>query len=214
MAESVYTKAIEDVVRAVGRRATWLNEYALCGALGEGLVVKLYERPIEDYNSTGPGFAVVRNSGYRFFLTCKGIDLLQSMNERKGRPEPEPVVPSWDDAPDWAMWKAQDRHGAWYWYENRPAKRDRICTWNRCSGRTLYAGNDNHNHHWRATLQKRPLPEIAPCPHCGRAAELCEKGGYWYVRCESCLATSGSFPKTFTGNKARTVELWNRRSGK
>lgn len=28
--------------------------------------------------------------------------------------------PSWDDAPDWAGWLAQDGTGAWFWYERRP----------------------------------------------------------------------------------------------
>lgn len=29
--------------------------------------------------------------------------------------------PSWDDAPEWAQFVAQDQSGAWYWYEYEPS---------------------------------------------------------------------------------------------
>ena len=28
--------------------------------------------------------------------------------------------PSWDDAPEWANYFAQDGNGAWWWYETKP----------------------------------------------------------------------------------------------
>lgn len=28
--------------------------------------------------------------------------------------------PSWDDAPEWAQFLAQDEGGEWYWYEHKP----------------------------------------------------------------------------------------------
>ena len=30
------------------------------------------------------------------------------------------VAPSWDDAPEWARYLAQDYDGEWYWYKGRP----------------------------------------------------------------------------------------------
>jgi len=76
------------------------------------------------------------------------------------RPEPEP--PSWDNAPDWALWLAQNGGGTWYWYLERPTpgfesfnpqgfRYDQIF----CA---LVTGYPNRN--WRDTLQKRPEPEL------------------------------------------------------
>lgn len=28
--------------------------------------------------------------------------------------------PEWKDAPDWAMWLAQDKDGDWYWWQDKP----------------------------------------------------------------------------------------------
>ena len=27
---------------------------------------------------------------------------------------------SWDDAPEWANYRARDQYGGWYWYELKP----------------------------------------------------------------------------------------------
>jgi len=32
----------------------------------------------------------------------------------------KPTKPSWNDAPEWAMWLAQDDTGEWYWYSYPP----------------------------------------------------------------------------------------------
>jgi len=30
------------------------------------------------------------------------------------------VKPSWENAPDWAQWLAQDEDGSWWWYGAKP----------------------------------------------------------------------------------------------
>jgi len=30
------------------------------------------------------------------------------------------MKPSWDDAPEWANWLAQDEDGSWWWYGAKP----------------------------------------------------------------------------------------------
>lgn len=30
------------------------------------------------------------------------------------------MKPDWKDAPEWAMWLAQDCNGDWYWFEEKP----------------------------------------------------------------------------------------------
>src|SRR6056297_3729034 len=37
-----------------------------------------------------------------------------------------PKKPSWDDAPDWANWLAQDDEGQWFWYQHCPTCKDGV----------------------------------------------------------------------------------------
>ena len=38
--------------------------------------------------------------------------------------------PSWDDAPEWARYLAQDDDGWWYWFDEKPVFDDDIgCFW-------------------------------------------------------------------------------------
>jgi len=37
--------------------------------------------------------------------------------------------PSWDNAPEWANWLAQDANGDWYWYKERPIPDSRDHIW-------------------------------------------------------------------------------------
>ena len=43
--------------------------------------------------------------------------------------------PSWDDAPDWAWWLAQDRDGKWWWFENAPTLHSEKGFWDTEFGR-------------------------------------------------------------------------------
>jgi len=46
----------------------------------------------------------------------QGIDSLSIYYEVAKKPD----KPSWNDAPEWAMWLAQDDTGEWYWYSYPP----------------------------------------------------------------------------------------------
>lgn len=87
-------------------------------------------------------------------------------------PEPEPVpVPSWDDAPDWANWVAQNAGGCWYWKEYCPHIVGN--NWMPTRGRNEHALCGTKNPNWKDTLQHRsePRPEPDPlCPVCGKPA--------------------------------------------
>lgn len=37
--------------------------------------------------------------------------------------------PSWNDAPEWAKYLAQDRAGSWWWYEEKPDYMDWSGSW-------------------------------------------------------------------------------------
>lgn len=76
------------------------------------------------------------------------------------------IKPSWDDAPSWAQWLAQDECGVWFWYELKPHTHPQR-KWvgpslsvrthsqgvrNRAAG----AGSGKPNPNWKGTLEKRP----------------------------------------------------------
>ena len=60
------------------------------------------------------------------------------------------LKPSWDDAPEWANWLAQDENGEWYWYEDMPVKRTNYWIVEDCK----HAGANVDN--WKNTLEERP----------------------------------------------------------
>ena len=67
-------------------------------------------------------------------------------------------MPSWDDAPDWARWLAQDSNGVWWFYELEPRANEDCDCWD--------VGDDDSSASsrskgtvlgdWRDTLQARP----------------------------------------------------------
>lgn len=66
------------------------------------------------------------------------------------------MKPSWDTAPHWANYLAQDENGNWYWYQNQPYTDDEdIPEWFNDGGRyeAAYAPNRET---WKNTLEERP----------------------------------------------------------
>lgn len=61
--------------------------------------------------------------------------------------------PSWDEAPFWAKWLAQDADGEWWWYEVQPEKG--VTRW--CSFGMVKAANPPTSYPlWNTTLESRP----------------------------------------------------------
>ena len=64
-----------------------------------------------------------------------------------------PKEPSWDTAPDWANWLAQDSCGRWFWYSREPSyNKDRVWRTEGVNGRALIASIKGAE----KTLQQRP----------------------------------------------------------
>ena len=75
--------------------------------------------------------------------------------EKQTFTQPQQLKPSWDDAPDWANWLAQDFNGSWNWFEEKPEIVSSISTKFKTTKLTV-ACFDNTN--WQQTLEQRPTP--------------------------------------------------------
>ena len=71
--------------------------------------------------------------------------------------------PSWENAPEWAQWLAQDADGEWCWFRHRPLKDSGMHIWNNnvslaVKGEMQWqrSGESAPNENWRNTLEKRP----------------------------------------------------------
>ncbi len=70
--------------------------------------------------------------------------------------------PDWKDAPEWAMWVAQDLSGKWFWYESEPKTHFGIFCWTnqiKTPGHVEPAGSRDapvRNNQWDKTLERRP----------------------------------------------------------
>ena len=60
----------------------------------------------------------------------------------------------WYGAPEWARFKAQDKPGEWYWFDNKPEPHS--VTWD-TGGNYAFAHDGAHNPNWRDTLIERPV---------------------------------------------------------
>ena len=84
--------------------------------------------------------------------------------------------PSWDDAPDWAVAKAQDNDGWWHWYSHkllRTSKAAGAWVYKNTPGRYLRATQGEVIGDWRDTLRLRPEEE-----------EKVEDENDWYAKGE------------------------------
>ena len=64
--------------------------------------------------------------------------------------------PSWDEAPEWANWIAQDRDGEWWWFEYQPEESFEFNGWRITGGFADEATRCQVNDKWYDTLQERP----------------------------------------------------------
>jgi hypothetical protein len=61
--------------------------------------------------------------------------------------------PSWDEAPEWAQFRAQDSDGRWCWFRDEPVQKDHC--WSPVNIFWEYAGPPVEL--WRETLERRPI---------------------------------------------------------
>ena len=92
--------------------------------------------------------------------------------------------PSWKDAPDWAVAKAQDGDGEWFWYKNIPKPSSNASHWNGgTTKQTLFASKGEVIGDWCDTLRLRPEEKkVEDKPHlCNTCVsrETCEVSKNW-----------------------------------
>lgn len=82
----------------------------------------------------------------QFNLAMEELEHLKSQQQK----------PSWDDAPEWANWLAQNEDGTWFWFEEKPViPTDGFFT----NGRNnLRSEPVFSNTNWQQTLEQRPKP--------------------------------------------------------
>lgn len=75
----------------------------------------------------------------------------------KERENLDGLLPDWDDAPEWAMWCAQNWSGKWMWFEKMPHHWDKDSCWYTRTGKSKVAGYGLlSNPEWRTTIYKKP----------------------------------------------------------
>lgn len=68
--------------------------------------------------------------------------------------EKEPIKTGWENAPDWARWKAMDEDGRWFWWSEKPESHtDGI--WIGGGHADLIPNHPATNKDWAETLEER-----------------------------------------------------------
>jgi len=70
--------------------------------------------------------------------------------------KPNNTPPPWSEAPPWAMWRAQDEDGSWFWYSEKPIEKIDMFD---SGGKISLCKYTDSNHNWKTTLEKRPENE-------------------------------------------------------
>ena len=65
------------------------------------------------------------------------------------------MKPDWKDAPDWARYLAQDKSGAWNWYQDIPLVDDEESEWLTSTATRVKIAPVKFLD-WRETLEQRP----------------------------------------------------------
>lgn len=71
-------------------------------------------------------------------------------------PTGEHYADGWEDAPEWANWRAQNSNGEWNYFEREPEQGQGYWENNGGMG-TVRRDGKGYNADWRLTLQKRPI---------------------------------------------------------
>ena len=134
-------KTIEDIVRELG--GVWPS--------GESTETHLYKFADGRYAYVAglPGWS---SGTSQYICTCTEFEECAKILRNE---------PSWKDAPAWAVAKAQDSDGGWYWYEFVPRLSTASPAKSKLSGskrgrRVIYAGKGEVIGDWKQTLRLRP----------------------------------------------------------
>lgn len=104
---------------------------------------------------------MIRNAARRQYVASKGgiPGIFVTRDEWLQRRAELINKPSWNEAPKWAEYLAQDKDGEWFWFEGCPEQD--VAQWAQASAtsRYMYLGRGKvpAAHDWRQTLERRPI---------------------------------------------------------
>ena len=112
------------------------------------------------------------DEGVQTRLLCTNEEYLARIAERQNKP-------SWDDAPEWANWIAQDYNGEWYFFEDKPPIKCDVAFANSVDDMCLFASKGEVIGRWQDTLEEDPTKASEPfTPEVGGTYFLGNKPGY------------------------------------
>jgi hypothetical protein len=65
------------------------------------------------------------------------------------------MKPTWNDAPKWANYLAQNYYGKWHWFEKKPYADSNIDAWISCGDLTIEIREIFPD--WKSTLESNPI---------------------------------------------------------
>ena len=130
---------VEDAVRALG--GVWPSS--------EEVNVSLYRLSVGEYIADLSAKSIIRDK-----LVCTRDEFEECAKRLRNEPR-------WDDAPAWAVAKAQNSNGVWSWWSNKPesclAATGNEGVWmHKSPGVSLPAGKGEVIGDWKQTLRLRP----------------------------------------------------------
>ena len=152
--------------------------------------MKTFEDAVRDRGGVWPKRALSKGSiGVMLWLDSDGCIKTCTRTEFEECTRRLRNEPSWDDAPGWAVAKAQNGSGWWYWYEFVP--RLSTATFRLSGGKAIYAGKGEVIGDWKQTLRLRPEEKMEDKPHlCDTCVsrETCEISKNWIEgKVHSCV---------------------------
>lgn len=64
------------------------------------------------------------------------------------------MIRDWNEAPEWAMWRARDSSGEVWYYEFKPSKHDKVQMWVALEGRQVFGIYGGSSAGWESSLEK------------------------------------------------------------
>lgn len=69
------------------------------------------------------------------------------------------MIRDWNEAPEWATWRAKDSSGEVWYYEFKPVKHDKVQMWVALDGRQVFGIGGSVSEGWADSLEEFPIED-------------------------------------------------------